>query len=232
MGIISKYFSIIFFVSIFFLNVAFSNNKDEVDIKKLSEAIGNIIGKNLDDLGFKLDLKKMILGMKKGHLKKSAPMNEDECLEALAQIQISINEKIASKNLNMAENFLINNLKDKDVIELEKQKLYYKVLKKGKKGQVEVYHTPIVKITGRYLDGTIFTTMEETINLSETLPSLKKSILGMHLNEKRQIFIHPSLAFKDTPPHLNSLVIFDVEIIDLDAKKNPLDELAHQNKVF
>lgn len=230
MGI--KKISILLFISTFFLNTVFAKNKDEVDIKKLSEAIGHIIGKNLDDFGFALDIKKMIIGIKKGSLNKSSPMSEDECLEALAQIQISINEKKSLKNLSIAQDFLTNNLKEKDIIEIEKGKLQYKVLKKGKKGQVQVYNTPIVKITGKYLDGKVFTTMEETINLNETLPSLKQAILGMHLYEKREVFIHPDLAFQNTFPHLNSLVIFDIEILDLDAKKNPLDELANHKKVF
>ncbi|HEU64480.1 MAG TPA: FKBP-type peptidyl-prolyl cis-trans isomerase [Chlamydiae bacterium] len=219
----------IFTIAIF--SNAFAKEK-EVDIKKLSEALGHIIGKNLDDLGFKLDLKNMLKGIKKGSQKKLSPMSEDECLEALAQIQIKENEKITSQNLKEAKDFLINNLKDKDVIEIEKEKLQYKILKSGKNKKVETYHSPIVKMTGRYLDDKIFINSEETINLNETLPALQKAIVGMNLHEKRKVFIHPDLIFDRNSPHLNSLVIFDIEILDLDAKKDPLAEIANNKKIF
>ncbi|NGX44730.1 MAG: Outer membrane protein MIP [Candidatus Anoxychlamydiales bacterium] len=224
-----KKFLIIFVFTLAIFSTAFAEEK-EIDIKKLSESLGHIIGKNLDDLGFKLDLKNMLKGIKKGSQKKLSPMSEDECLEALAQIQIQENEKKTSQNLKDATFFLITNLKDKDVIEIEKGKLQYKILKKGKPQKVETYHNPIVKMTGRYLDDKIFTTSEETINLAETLPALQKAIVGMNLHEKRKVFIHPDLVFGKNSPHLNSLVIFDIEVLTLDAKKDPLSEISN-NKI-
>ena len=204
-------FSLFIFAN--FLNPSFAK-KDEIDVKKLSESIGHIIGKNLDEFGFNLDIKQMIKGIKKGSLKRSTPMSEDECFEAIAALQQKANEKKASTNLQIAENFLLENLKDTNIIELEKDKLQYKQIKTGKKGYVESYHTPIVKITGRYLDGKVFTKLEESINLNETLLALKKTIIGMRLHEKRKIFVHPDFAFGKTYPHLNSLIIFDIEVLN------------------
>lgn len=217
---------------ILFINCYAKTQDQKVDIKKLSEAIGHIIGKNLDDFGFDLDLKRMIKGIKKGCKNKSCPMTEDECLQALAILQIKANEKICEENLKEAENFLKNNLQTKDVIELEKNKLQYKILKKGEGSSIKSYNYPIVKLTGKYLDGKIFTNVEEVVNLNETLPALKKALIGMKLKEKRQVFIHPEIAFGKNAPGLNSLVIFDVEVIDVEAtNKNPLDEIA-DTKVF
>ncbi|NGX49104.1 MAG: Outer membrane protein MIP [Candidatus Anoxychlamydiales bacterium] len=227
----SKFFLIFFVFTLVIFTKTFADER-EVDVKKLSESLGHIIGKNLDDLGFKLDLKNMLKGIKKGSQKKKSPMSEDECLEALAQIQIKENEKKTSQNLKDATNFLITNLKDKDVIEIEKEKLQYKILKSGKNIKVEKYHSPIVKMTGRYLNDKIFTNSEETINLAETLPALQKAIVGMHLHEKRKVFIHPDLIFGKNSPHLNSLVIFDIEILTLDAKKDPLSEIANNEIVL
>lgn len=214
-----------------FFSNAFAAKK-KIDEKKLSEAIGNIIGKNLDDLGFKLDLKNLIKGIKNGAEKKPSSMSSDECLEVLAKIQMKENEKLAQKNLEEATNFLKNNLKEENVVEIEKEKLQYKIIKKGNTQKVEAYQSPIVKITGRYLDGTIFVNSEETIILEETLPALKKAIISMNLHEKRKVFIHPDLIYGKEPPHLNSLAIFDIEIIDLDAKKNPLEDIANNTNIF
>ena len=83
-----KNFSFIFYLSLILSIFSFSNEKEKIDIKKLSEAIGHIIGKNLDDFGVELDLKKMIKGIKKGALNKSSPMTEDECIQTLAKLQL------------------------------------------------------------------------------------------------------------------------------------------------
>ncbi len=210
----------------------FANEKEEIDIKKLSEAIGHIIGKNLDDLGFELDLKRMIKGIKKGSSNKDSPMSEDECLQALAKLQIKANEKICINNKKIAEDFLNKNVNEKDIIEIDKGKLQYKMIQAGKGESLKPYNMPIVKITGKYFDGQIFTDIEEVLNINETLPALQKAMAGMKLHEKRQIFIHPDLAFGKNPPCLNSLVIFDIEILSLDAKGNPLDELAKKENIF
>ena len=174
----------------------------------------------------------MIKGIKKGSKNKKPPMSSDKLLEALGKIQIKKNEKIAEENLKIAEEFLTNNLKEKKIIQIENEKIQYKIIKAGKTKKVESYHSPIVKICGKYINGKIFTTMEETTNINETLPALKKAIVGMNLYEKRKIFMHPDLIFDKNPPHLNSLVIFDVEIIDLDAKKDPLADIANNQKEF
>jgi len=220
-----KFLNFFTIVILIFASNIFAKAK-EIDIKKLSEAIGNVIGKNLGEFGFKADIKDVIKGIKNGSENKPSPMADDEFLNALAQIQKKENEKKALKNLQDAISFLKNNLNDKDIIEIEKEKLQYKILKNGKPPKVEPYHTPIVKMKGQYLNGKIFVNSKEAINLNETLPALKNSIIGMHLHEKRKVFIHPELIFNKSFPHLNSLVIFDIEILDLDSKANPLDQIA------
>jgi peptidylprolyl isomerase len=228
-----KKINIFFFILFFFIAAIYSaekNNKEEIDIKKLSEAIGHIIGKNLDEFGFELDLKKMIKGIKNGSLNKDAPMSEDECLQALAKLQLRANEKICMNNKKLAEDFLLSNTKEKDIIEIDKAKLQYRVTKQGTGESLQSYNMPIVKIIGKYLDGKVFTDAEEVLNINEALPALQKAMAGMKLHEKRQIFIHPDLAFGKNHPCLNSLIIFDIEILSLDSKNNPLDELANNEK--
>lgn len=225
-----KKFILIFLVII---NISiFANEKKEIDVNKLSETIGQIIGKNLDEFGIELDLKNLVKGIKKAANKKSSPINEQECLKALNQIQQMVNDKISAKNLKAANDFLTKNASNKDIFEIEKKKLQYKILKNGKTGSLQSYHTPIVKLKGKYLDGRIFTKMQESLILAETLPSLQKAIIGMKENEKRRIFIHPDLFVDADQVNLNSLVIFDIKIINLDTKKKPLDHIAHQKAIF
>jgi len=225
--------TIIFFIILITSSTIYADEANDVDTKKLSEAIGHIIGKNLEDLGFELDLKRIITGIKKGSHNKTSPMTEEECLQALAKLQVIANEKTCQKNLKIAEEYLVKNVNDKNVIEIEKGKLQYKILNEGKDESVQSYNAPTVKIVGKYLDGKIFTDVEEIINLNETIPALKKSIIGMKKSEKRQVYIHPDLGFGKIPPCLNSLIIFDIEMIKVDTNTTPsTDEIANQKKVF
>ncbi|NGX29055.1 MAG: Peptidyl-prolyl cis-trans isomerase Mip [Candidatus Anoxychlamydiales bacterium] len=215
------------------LNISsFADDKDDKDIKKISESIGHMIGKNLDDLGIELDIKQLVEGIKKASDKKISPMDEKECVAVLNKIQTKVNKQISAKNLKIANDFLQKNAKNKEITELEKNKLQYKIIKNGKKGSLKPYHTPIVNLQGRYMNGKVFTKMEESLILSETLPSLQKAIIGMKENEKRRIFIHPKLFYDEDKENLGLLVIFDVEIINLDTKEKPLDHIANQNTIF
>src|SRR3972149_12312238 len=174
-----KIYSIVF---LFFLTSVFAKKKEEIEIKKLSESLGYIIANNIEELGIEIDIDNVIKGIKKANKKKPSPMNEEECLEKIKQLQISYNEIISSKNLKKAEEFLNQNAKDASIIEIEKSKLQYKILKKGDGQTVNDYNNPIVKIEGKYLNGKLFTSSEELIILSETIPGLKKALIGMKEN--------------------------------------------------
>ena len=227
--------SFLLFFMIISSTFLFAKEKEDIDMKKLSEAIGHIIGKNLDELGLELDIKRMIKGIKKGSLKKAPPMSEQECLESLAKIQQKLNEKVCDKNLSFAEKFLSENGKKPEINEIEKSKLQYTTTNEGEGKEIKSYNLPIVRYTGRYLDGKIFVSSEELISLNETIPGLKKGLIGMKKNEKRTFFIHPELAFGKNHPSLNSLIIFDVEIIKVDGKDTSIDlpkEIANENHTF
>jgi len=225
-----KIYSIVF---LFFLTSVFAEKKEEIEIKKLSESLGYIIANNIEELGIEIDIDNVIKGIKKANKKKPSPMNEEECLEKIKQLQISYNEIISSKNLKKAEEFLNQNAKDASIIEIEKSKLQYKILKKGDGRIVNDYNNPIVKIEGKYLNGKLFTSSEELIILSETIPGLKKALIGMKENEKRSVFIHPDLAFGKDNQSLNNLVIFNVEVIKADSQPQVLSkETADESHTF
>lgn len=73
----------------FFLPLAFAGSGfcEEQNIAKVSEAMGHIIGKNLDSLGLDLDLDAVVKGLKAEAEGKGSPMNEDECIQAIAALQ-------------------------------------------------------------------------------------------------------------------------------------------------
>ena len=63
------------------------------DVGKISEAMGHIIGKNLEQLGIDLDLEAIVKGLKEESEGKSSPLNDDECVQAIVNLQ---EEKVAA----------------------------------------------------------------------------------------------------------------------------------------
>ncbi len=202
------------FIFLIFSSFLLAEEKENIDVKELSESIGHMIGKSLDDLGLQLDLKRVVKGLKKANKQKEIPINEEDCLKALAKIQKKHIEKISEKNLKEANEFLSKNSQNPDITEIEKNKLQYKITKTGNGPQVQIYNNPIIKYTGKYLDGKSFVSSEEMISLDNTIEGLKKALIGMKEHEKRTIYIHPTLGFEKSR---NELLVFDVEIIKTDA---------------
>lgn len=70
---------------------------EPLDVAKVSEAMGHIIGKNLESLGLDFDMDAIVKGLKEESEGKSSPLNEDECVQAIVQLQ---EEKITSTTEN------------------------------------------------------------------------------------------------------------------------------------
>ena len=197
-----------------------SNNQSEnIDIKKVSEALGNFIGKNLKTPGLDFDVDSLVKGIKDGAAGKPSPMDEKEYEQAMLKLQQRALETIATKNLSEANAFMQKNAKEAGIVELIPGKLNYIVVQEGSGPAVEENGTPQIKYTGKYIDGTVFGSSEPTggpisVPLDQTIPGFGKGIKGMKEGEKRRLFVHPDVGYGTTgqlPP--NSLLIFDVEVI-------------------
>lgn len=60
---------------------------DRLDVAKVSEAMGHMIGKNLEELGLDFDLDSVVKGLREESEGISSPLNEDECVQAIANLQ-------------------------------------------------------------------------------------------------------------------------------------------------
>jgi FKBP-type peptidyl-prolyl cis-trans isomerase len=159
--------------------------------------------------------------------------------------KLSLSQKEESENLfpkikdhyrQEADTFLKENRKKKHIVEREGGHLQYETLKEGKGEKISVYQTPIVKISGYYLDNKIFLSpMEKRISLGETLPSLKNVLLEMKVGEKREIYLHPDLSLgrfwsSSSFPSFSQLVRIEIEILSLEKPHDPFEEpLQNQN---
>ncbi|QVL55582.1 MAG: FKBP-type peptidyl-prolyl cis-trans isomerase [Simkaniaceae bacterium] len=238
----NKFFSIIAIAFSFLATVAYAggasqNNTLEeskkedgkIDVQKVSEAFGHLIGKNLDSLGFEFNMEQVIKGMEDSVAGKSSPMNETECVQAISLVQEESFQKMAAGNLKEADTFMINNARNAGVVELEKHKLQYKVETQGDGIVVEEHFSPMIRYTGKFLDGKVFGSSQEDelISLDETIQGFSQGIVGMKEGEKRTIYIHPDLGYGTSgylPP--NSTLVFDIEVIKANATPEQEDSIT------
>lgn len=190
------------------------------NIANISEAFGHLLGKNLDSMGMKFDIAKVIKGLQDASDGKNAPMTEMECVQAITAVQESVFKENADENLKEAEQFLEKNKIAEGVKTLEEGKLQYKITQEGKGAVIDQNSTPLIKYTGKFINGTIFGSSkeEELVMVDETIPGFGKGIIGMKEGEKRSIFIHPDLGYGiegELPP--NSLLQYDVEVVQANA---------------
>lgn len=207
-------------------STSFSQEEVQQDpqINKLSEAFGHIIGKNIENLGVHFDIAALIKGLQDATAGKDSPMSEAECVEAITHAQERAFKELAVENLQKAADFLAENANTEGVVVLEPGKLHYKIEKEGIGATVEEHYTPMIRYTGKYLDGTIFGSSkeEEQICLDEAIAGIGKGIVGMKEGEKRTLYIHPDFAYGTTgylPP--NSLLTFEIEVVKADQPANP-----------
>jgi peptidylprolyl isomerase len=194
--------------------------EDVTNVSKISEAFGHLIGKNLDTLGVKLDIVQILKGLEDAAAGKDSPMTDMECIQAMAAVQESNFKQQAIDNLKKANEFLLANSKNTGVISLEDGKLQYKIEQAGEGSVVEEHSSPLVRYSGKLIDGTVCEVSKETelMSLDETFKGFSKGVVGMKEGEKRTLYIHPDLAYQTSaglPP--NSLVTFEVEVVKADA---------------
>ncbi len=192
----------------------------ELDVEKISEAFGHLLGKNLESMGMKFDIAKVSKGLQDASEGKPAPMTEMECIQAMATSQEIVYKEAAAKNLKEAEAFLATNKTTSGMQVLEEGKLQYTVTHEGKGVSIDENSSPLIRYTAKLLDGSVFgaSTEDELFHLDESLPGLKKGLLGMKEGEKRTLFIHPDLGFGtrgNFPP--NSLLTFEIEVVQANA---------------
>ena len=194
--------------------------QDVTNVSKISEAFGHLIGKNLDTLGVKLDIVQIIKGLEDAAAGKNSPMTDMECIQAIAAVQESNFKQQSADNLKKANEFLLANSDKIGVKVLEGGKLQYKIEQEGKGAEVQEHSSPLIRYSGKLIDGTICEASKETelMSLDETFKGFSKGVVGMKEGEKRTLYIHPDLAYQTSaglPP--NSLVTFEVEVVKADA---------------
>ena len=202
----------------------------DIDVSKMSEAFGHMVGKNLEMLGFEFEVTKVIQGIQDALAGKDSPMTEAECIQAMSVLQEHAHQKLAKENLSVVEEFFAKNAKEEGVKQIEPLKLHYRVEKEGKGEVVQETFSPVIHYKGSFIDGKVFAESQEDehISLEETIAGFSKGLVGMKEGEKRTLYIHPELAYKDTSAYFppNSLLTFEVELVKANAPMERESNLA------
>jgi peptidylprolyl isomerase len=215
------------FRSLFFICVASTAfsveppaKPDTSEITKISEAMGHLIGKNLQALGFSVDLNAVVKGMQNAAEGKTPALSEEECVQAIAALQEESLSVVSDKNLEEANTFLQKNGENEDIVSLEEGKLQYKIEKAGEGQSVQPYNSPVLQYKAKYLDGSVFGASEgaELVSLEDTIPGFSKGIVGMQEGEERTLYVHPDLGYgKQGQLNPNALLIFEITVVKADA---------------
>ena len=195
----------------------------DVDVNKVSEALGHFIGRNLNTTGIKFDLENLVKGLREGAAGKPAPMSDADYEKAMTELQQKAFNATAEEKLAAANKFMQENVKEKNIVEVTPGILQYTILTEGNGPVVPEHGSPLINYVGKYQDGTVFGSSENAggpiaVPIDQTIPGFSKGIAGMKEGEKRRLFVHPEAGYGTNgqlPP--NSLLIFDIEVVKATA---------------
>ncbi len=217
---------------------AFADEKtEEIDYDRLSETLGHLIVRQLNQPGFSFQLDRVIQGMKDEQAGKPSPLAEEEYEQMVCTLQEQQFVQVAEQNLAQANTFLHQNAAKKGMKTVDEEKLQYEISHEGNGESVGPDSIPLIYYKGQLIDGTIFASSEGmsqpiALPIKQSIPGFAKGIVGMKEGEKRVLYIHPELAYGlsgQLPP--NSLLIFEVEVVKANAVAGEIAQQDVESKI-
>ena len=144
---------------LFSLPLLAEQNAEEVDYNRLSETLGHLIVRQLQQPGFTFQLDKVIQGMKDEQEGKPSPMSEEEYEQMVCALQEQQFLHAAEHNLAEANAFLTEN-SAKEGIQTVNEKLQYHISHTGSGEAVGPDSVPLIHYKGQLIDGTVFASSE------------------------------------------------------------------------
>ena len=130
------------------------------------------------------------------------------------------NENNSRENLIQAEKFLVSNLNNTAVVEIEAGLQYIVLESSGSSRVPNLDSTITADFHGTLIDGSVFWSSIDngeplTIVLSQLIPGCQKAISMMSEGDSWRVFIHPNLAYgEEGRPGIpsNSALTFDITL--------------------
>ncbi len=214
--------SVLFFI-VFSSMAADSEEDKSQSVQKnqlsVSDDLAHVLWHIMKSYDREYDFQELVNTLGKLNEKKIKDKPLDECYSSLLEaLEKKASEKAAS-NLQMANSFLQKLEATPGVNEVVKQKLYYKVITPGEGESIRDFtSSPLISFKEKTLSGEVLSEYSSGVRipLSETISGLQKGLVGIKVGEKREIFIHPDLAYREFPkPEAFSLVVIEVTLVSL-----------------
>jgi FKBP-type peptidyl-prolyl cis-trans isomerase FklB len=204
-------------------NISLKNQSDSV-----AYSIGVSIGSNMKKDGLdSLNLDIIKQGMNSAIKGDSLMLTSDQSQSVIQSYMASKQKMKGDANMEAAKKFLAENKKKQGVVELP-DGLQYIVEKEGTGPKPTANDTVKVHYHGTLIDGTVFDSSVDRgepaeFPVSAVIPGWTEALQLMNVGSKYKLFIPPSLAYGDRQagPKIgaNSLLIFDVELLEIKGKK-------------
>lgn len=227
-------------INIIFLVITISscnNTSERKSISNLSTfedstsyALGADLGENLKRQQIEIDYDIFLAGLIDGMETEMVRFDQKQRREIMASLQKNIRDKAkleGDTNLKIAEEFLEKNKKSNPDVKETPTGLQYRILKEGTGSSPSSTDKVKVHYVGKLLDGTVFDSSVERgepseFGLNQVIRGWTEGLQLMKPGAKYEFFIHPKIAYGSRPrPKIpgNSLLIFEVELLDILPKK-------------
>ena len=227
-------------INIIFLVIIISscnNTSERKSISNLSTfedstsyALGADLGENLKRQQIEIDYDIFLAGLIDGMETEMVRFDQKQRREIMASLQKNIRDKAkleGDTNLKIAEEFLEKNKKSNSEVKETPTGLQYRILKEGTGSSPSSTDKVRVHYVGKLLDGTVFDSSVERgepseFGLNQVIRGWTEGLQLMKQGAKYEFFIHPKIAYGSRPrPKIpgNSLLIFEVELLDILPKK-------------
>ena len=195
-----------------------------------SYVLGADLGENLRRQNVGLDYDVFMAGLTDGYETGVVQLDKNQRRNAMMALQKHIKEKAQEEgknNLAVADEFLDKNKNENPDVKETPTGLQYRVLKEGEGNSPGKTDRVKVHYAGRLIDGTEFDSSikrEEpsSFGLNQVIKGWTEGLQLMKVGSKFEFFIHPKIAYGTRPkPNIpsNSLLIFEVELLEIEEKK-------------
>ena len=217
----------------------------KTDEQKFSYVMGLSLGKYFKDLEEKFDLNMIQKGILDGYSDTKPLLDEEQTRKiqedfAKRQHNKQIQKIVVQvqKNRKAADEFLAAN-KTKEGVKTLESGLQYKVIKEGKGIKPTAEDTVKVHYKGRTIEGKEFDSSYKRnepaeFQVKQVIPGWQEAMQQMPVGSVYEIYLPPDLAYGDqgAPPVIEpgSLIIFEVELLDVVKAKKADDKSAPKDK--
>lgn len=204
------------------LGTAFAADAPMDDTARIQYALGYQIGKDL--VGVEMRPQDLLSGVEDGRSGKKSKLTDQEMQAALASLQQQVNAQraktqaaAAAKAKTDGDAYLAQNAK-KPGVTTTASGLQYRVVAPGTGRTPAVGDTVTVNYRGTLVDGTEFDSSYKrgqpaTFPVSGVIPGWTEALQLMKVGSKFELAIPPGLAYGDSGPLANQVLLFEVELL-------------------